>query len=149
VQITATLRNGIMAGITEAGNILDPAAVFVGVFESIVNNGLATVIGDVTQPAGDPGDRSAVTTWAAANVMTDGRLVRDAPARVFRPADDTESTTVQGWYIASAATDGTLLGFGFFTTPIPLPDENSSVTVVVRVTVDPDGRWDASEWWNG
>jgi hypothetical protein len=34
-------------------------------------------------------------------------------------------------------------------TPVPLPDENSALTAVVRLTVDPAGKWDATITFNG
>jgi len=148
-MITATMRDGIMAGITEAGNIMDPAAVFVGLFTAIDDQSYNTVIGDVTEPTGDPGTRVAVTTWGVASIMADGRSVRNAPDVTFRPADDTEATVVLGWFLADALTAGNLLQFGFFDEPIPLPDETASVTVVARLTVDPLGRWDATATIDG
>jgi hypothetical protein len=148
-MITNALRNGIMAGIIEAGNILDPAAVFIGVFSAINDVGRATILADITRPTGLGFNLTAVTTWGAQHNLTDGRRAVDAPVKVFSPVDNTEATTVLGWYVASAATAGTLYQFGYFPSAIPLPDESSQVTVVLRFTVDPNARWDATVSING
>jgi len=143
-MITNALRNGILSAMIETGNILDPAAVFVGVFSAIVDTGRNTLLADITRPDGTGFDLTAVTTWGAVHDLIDGRRATDAPAKVFAPTDDTEATTVLGWYTASAATAGNLLQFGYFDAPVALPDEFSQVTVIVRITVDPEGRWDAT-----
>lgn len=148
-MITVTARNGIMAGIIEAGNIFDPAAVFIGVFTAINDQGINTAIADITRPEGTGFDLTAVTTWGAAHDKPDGRRMVDAPVKVFRPTDETEAATVIGWYAASAATAGNLLAFGYFDAPVALPDENFAVSVVYRLTVDPLGRWDATVEYNG
>lgn len=148
-MIVATLRDGILAGIIEVGNILDPAAVFVGIFTAIDDNGVNTVLADLTEPAGDPGLRTAVTAWSAGYTMIDGRRAADGPLVQFRPADETEACVAIGWYLATAAAAGSLLQFGYFEAPVPLPDENAAVSVIPRITVDPDGRWDATISFNG
>lgn len=149
MPITAAQRDAILASISEATEAFDPAAVFVGLFTAIVDNGYATLIGDITEPAGTGFARQAVTSWGTAYVMTDGRAVRDGPPLDFRPADDTEATTVIGWFYASLVTGGVLLEFGYFDAPIPLPDEFAVVTVIPRLTVDPLGRWEANVVYNG
>lgn len=148
-MITNAFRNGIISGITETGNIGDPVAVFVGVFEAINDQGRNTVLADITRPTGVGFDLTAVTTWSAPHDMIDGRRAVDAPLKRFSPVDSTEATTVLGWYTATAATAGTLLQFGYFPAAIPLPDEFSEVSVVVRFTVDPLGNWDATISING
>lgn len=148
-MIVAALRDGILDGIIETGNILDPLAVFVGVFTEIQNNGLATVMANVTRPAGAMALGVAVTTWGSPHTLTDGRRVVDAPAKTFSPADATEGTVLTGWCLTTTAGGGTLLQFGYFAGPVPMPDENTDVTVIARVSVDPDGRWDATVSING
>lgn len=149
MQLTQRLLDGIMAGITETGNILDPAAVFVGLMTAVSDSGLNTVIGDITEPTGDPGVRIAITAWGTAYRLVNGCVVRDGPSMTWRPADNTEACTVIGWYMADAITAGNLLSFGLFPVPYFLPDENYSASVVARVTVDPSGQWDATTSWNG
>lgn len=149
MPITAVQRDAIMASISEATEAFDPAAVFVGVFTAIVDNGISTVMADLTLPSGAPGDVTAVTTWGTAYVMSDGRAVRDGPPIDFRPASSSEATTVIGWYYSSDDPPTELLEFGYFDDPIPLPDEFAVATVIPRLTVDPNGRWEANVVYNG
>ncbi|NJO56136.1 MAG: hypothetical protein HC834_07030 [Rhodospirillales bacterium] len=70
----------------------------------------------------------------------------------FRPADYTEATVVEGWYIADTATDGELLmAEPFPNGSIALPDETVEVTIVPRLVVTPEGtvEWHAMVVHNG
>lgn len=143
-QMVATARDGVMTNVTAGGRIYDPAAVFVGLFTALTPRGVNTVIGDLTEPTGDPGDRQAVTAWGTAYLLNDGSVVRDGPLISWRPADDTEACTVLGWFWATADSAGSLLEYAFFDNPIPLPDETYAVNIVPRLVVDPSGTWEAS-----
>lgn len=149
-MMTAPERDAILAALIDTGGPWDPAAVFVGLFVSIDDHGVSTVIGDVTAPTGDPGDRQAVVTWSDPHVKADGRAMVDSPVLRWTPADDTEATVVAGWYTATLVTGGVLYRFGYFDNAIALPDETASVALVVRFTVDPiNGKWDATVVMNG
>lgn len=150
MPMTATERDAIMATLIDTGGAWDPAGLYIGVYESIVDQGLATDMDDVTEPTGDLGDRQAVTTWAGPDIKTDGAACVSSPARRFSPADYTEGTTIQGVYVADAAADGNLLFWWPIATPIELPDETTAVYVVLRLFVDPYGnRWLEPVVYNG
>jgi hypothetical protein len=149
-MMTAAERDAILAALIVATRPWDPATTFVGLFEAITDMGVSTVIADVTAPTGAPGVRKPVTTWSAAHVKADGRAMIDSPLLRWTPTDDTEATTVQGWYVATLITGGVLYRFGLFDDPIPLPDEHASLALVLRYTVDPiSGLWDATVVMNG
>lgn len=149
--ITALERDVILAALIAADGPWDPAAVFVGVFVSVTDLGIETEIGDLVVPTGAPGVRQPVTTWSDPSVKGDGRALVTGPVMEFRPASALQATTVAGWYVADALTAGNLLTFGMFPDgPVPLPDETSSVDVVLRLVVDPEnGEWTSTIVFNG
>lgn len=147
--LTDAMLEAMLLHITDTGGPFDPAALFAGVFQSIDDQGVATVQGDVTEGAGDAATRVALTPWGAPHKMQDGRWGIDAPVAEFRVASAAEAQTLAGWFINTAGVAGTLKGFGYFPDPIPLVDENSYVAVVFRLTIDPEGRWSAEVVYNG
>lgn len=149
-MIVNATRTAIMAAIKAATKIYDPADVFVGVAEAIVDNGRNTVLADITPPAGaGVAARQAVTTWSDPYVRPNGQEVVDSPLLDFRPANATEATSVVGWYAADALVAGNLIAYGVFPASIPLPDEFASCPVIMRVVVDPNGTWDSTVVLNG
>lgn len=144
MQIVARLRNAILDALIATDGALDPAATFIGIATAIVNNGVNTVMSDVTPAPEGLAEAVALATYGAPYTLDDGRRVVDAALKQFRPAAPDEACVVVGWYLADTETDGNLLAFDVLPEPIPLPDENKSMSVVVRITVDPAGRWDAS-----
>jgi len=149
-MITNATRDAILAALIETGNIADPVDLFVGVFETLTNNGRFTVLSDLVMPAGAGlATRQPVATWSDPHVKPNGLAMVDSPALEFRPANAGEGTTVQGWYVANDLVAGALVAFGLFPAPVPLPDQTAAVTVVYRLTVDPDGTWDSTVVYNG
>lgn len=146
---TDAVLSTMLSNLIETGNILDPAAVFVGASPAIDNQGADTVIGDVTEAPGDVGDRVAVTTWTGPYKMQDGRWVVDSPVITFTPASDADATIISWVFLASLITAGVLKGFVQLPNPVPLPNEFTTLSVVVRITIDPNGRWSANVVWNG
>lgn len=149
VQMTQAQMAAILAALIAEDGPFDPAAVWVGVAVSVVNHGQQTVLADITQASTSVAVRQPITTWSTPYIEQDGRHVVQSTTKIFRPASDADATTVGIWYLASALTAGNLLGFGQMDAPKPLPDENYAVSVVVRLVVDPLGRWDATIVWNG
>lgn len=140
MQLTAATRDAILGNLIATGGAFDPAATFLGVALSITNNGLGTVLADVSLGPGGMANRQAVGVWGTPYTMNDGRRVVDAPAREFRPASSAEACVIGAWYVAN----GTLKAFQQLPEPVALPDQNRAMTLVFRLTVDPTGRWDAS-----
>lgn len=149
MQIVAGLRDDILTAITATDGPLDPAAVFLGVGTAVDNQGLQTLLADITQGTGALATRQAVTAWSAEYTLNDGRAVRDGPLMHFKPASSSEEQTLQVWYIADALTAGNLLAYGLIFPAVPLPDENAVWSIVLRVTLDPAGRWSAEVTYNG
>lgn len=149
MQLCDNALQGILAGITETGNIFDPAATYVGVATALTDNGQLTTMTDVTEGTGDLATRQAVTAWGSPYKLVDGRWAVDGPLMSFRVADNTEAQTITNWFLASASTAGTLRGFGLISPPANLPDEFAEWSIVLRLTVDPDGRWSAEITFNG
>ena len=149
MQLTAAQRDAVLADMIAAGKAFDPVAVFVGVYTAIADHGLNTVIGDLTPPPTSVAVRQAITAWSAVHELLNGCAVVDGPAMSFSPASSADATVVTGWYLASAISAGTLLGYGYFPSPVALPDQFSQAGIVVRLTLDPNGQWDANVYFDG
>jgi hypothetical protein len=139
----------ILAAIIATGKVYDPAACFMGLFTAIVDNGNKTTLSNLTLGTGSLATAVALGTWGSPYFLTGGNPVVDAAEVLFRPADSSEGGVFVGFYLATAATAGTLIEFIYFAQPITLVDNTSQLTVVKRLSVDTAGAWDQSEYWNG
>lgn len=146
LQLVRDQIDAILAALIATGGPFDPAGTWVGVFQSIDPHGIDTVLGDLTMPTGAAATRQAIA-WGAPHVLTDGSAVVDATARVFTPAG-AEEGSVAGIYLADALTAGNLLAYAPEAPPVPI-DATHPYSVVVRLVVDPTGRWSVSFSWNG
>lgn len=149
LKLTSDVLQAILLAITDTGGPLDPAATFLGVYTAIDDQGQDTLLADVVQATGAMAVRQALTTWSTPSRMADGRWVCDSPAYEFRPASSAESQVLTGSFLATLATLGALKGYEDFPGPVALPDEDHSVSLVVRAAVDPTGRWGTQIVWNG
>lgn len=149
MQITTAIRNAVLPLLIATDGILDPVAVFIGLYTASSPQGVNTVLGDLTLAPGALATATDVGTWGTPYVLTDGRSVVDGAPQTFRPATSADFCVATGWYMADTATAGTLLAFEPFPVPIPLPTTTSQVTIIPRITIDPDGRWSASVAYNG
>jgi len=143
VKLTTNQMDALLDAAVAALGPWDPAAVFLGMALAITDNGQATVLADVTPGTGALATRQAVTPWSATFGLPDGRRGKDGPLLTFSPASSAEAQTLVGYYLADAAVAGNLLGFGFFVDPVFLVDEFSDHKQVIRLVIDPDGRWDS------
>lgn len=149
-MMTALERDAILAALIDTGGPWDPAATFVGVADSITDNGLATVVADIVPAPTSLAVRQAVTTWSDPHIKADGRAMVDSPSMRFSPTSSADATTIGAVYIADAITAGNLMFFENLGSPIPLPDETRTMTVIVRLVVDPiSGEWTSNIILNG
>src|SRR6266508_5895965 len=102
-MLTHQQMTDVMTALVATGGPWDIADIWLGVFTAINDAGPNTVLADLTFPDGDPGDRQAGTAWGTAYWEADGRHVVQMAAKLFRPANDTEATTIIGWYFADDA----------------------------------------------
>lgn len=149
MQMTAAIRNALLEALTATDAPLDPAATFLGVGTAITQSGLNTQLSDITQATGAMATRQAVTTWSNVFTLSNGTAYQNAPLKTFAPASASEAQTLTCWFIADALTAGNLIAFGLINPPIPLPDENSSWSIVLRVTLDPNAQWSAEITFDG
>lgn len=149
MKLTDTTMKNMLLNITDTGAELDPAALFLGVYTAVNDMGGATALSDITQATGDMATRAALATFGDPHKLNDGRWAVDAPAQERRPGDSSENQVLQGFFLASLITGGVLKTWEDFPNPVALADEFSSVSIIVRITVDPDGRWAADVIFNG
>lgn len=149
-MINVTQRDAILAALIGAAAPYDPAGCWLGLFKSIVDKGVNTLLTDLTMPATSLAVRQPITTYGTAYVLSNGCAVIDGPLMNFRPASGADADTVLGWYLADALAAGNLLQFGYLSQgAVHLADNTQSVSAVFRLTVDPSGQWDASVTFNG
>lgn len=137
MQITAGMRSGMLGVWTGTGGPLDPAATFLGLYVARAASGLGTQLSDLTLPPGALAVAVALDAYGTAYLLADGSLVRDATVQEFRPADADNGFLAMGWYLSTADEDGQLLAYQDFPEPIPLPDENSALSLIFRPKLDP------------
>lgn len=140
-QTDATLRAWLERAIA-IGGPFDPAALFLGVATAVDDLGALTAMGDVTEATGAMATRQAIAGWTAPYKLNDGRWVADADPLYFSPANAGEAQALSHYFLASAAVAGTLKAFKPFAPPRNMVDQNSEVAIIVRVTIDPAGRFD-------
>lgn len=147
-QTDAILKAWLTQAIATGGPF-DPAALFLGMATAVTDKGGATALGDVTEATGAMATRVAISAWGTPQKMLDGRWCVDAAAKVFKPASSGEAQTLTHAFLVSASTAGTLKAFKALTSPKELVDETRALTYVWRLTIDPNGNFDANVYWNG
>lgn len=130
----ATLLNGPAAWLAYR-------ACLIGLYTAIDAKGLDTTFADVTAPAGDLGRQDDGIGWPQLDQNAQNRRVAIAAPITWRPADASEGETVAGWYLVADEPGQPLLAWEDFDEPIALPDENSSVTVVMRMRTPAEANW--------
>lgn len=148
MQLTQHALDLALTDLTETGRIFSPTDVWVGIATAIVNNGLATLITDITPAPGTLAPLQEVTTWGPVYAAKNGLDVVDGPIMRFSPTTSADAATIIGWYIADAATAGNLLGFGFLPAPVTLNGPENILSFVFRLSLDPAGTWDVSMTWD-
>jgi hypothetical protein len=134
-----------MADIRAAGGVFDPATVFVGLYTAIAPPaGPESGMADLTEANYTAYARQALTPWTDAYNSADGFVTIDGPALHFTPGDGVIPNTILGWFIASAAVAGILLAIEPLATPAPLIDENSTLSIMPRVGIDPTASFGES-----
>ena len=146
--VLATLQAIIAAMVAEDGPF-DPATTDVGLALDINDRGMDTVMADVTKPQGNAGARKAVTAWSGPYRLSDGRIAYDANLVFWAAASDDDSQVVKYFYLSDHATGNTLKAFKLLDQQVELRYLGTRLSVVVRLCVDPSGRWDVSVHFNG
>lgn len=148
MQITQAVLFDSLDALVATGGPFDPAALWLGVASVIVNNGLNTVLADITPGIGTLATRKAIATWGPTYLTKNGLASADAPALTFTPTTSADADTIVGWYLADALTAGNLVGFGLLPLPVTLNGPENILTIAMRLTQDPLGRWDATVSWD-
>lgn len=149
MKMTAAVLEAILAAIVDTGAVFDPADTYVGVATAIDDQGQATAQSDVTYALGGAATRVLVTAWSDPYPLNDGRWAVDGPIAAFALTGADVNQIITNWTLSDAATAGVLKSWGVLNNPIELIADGAPLSIVVRITLDPDGRWDASIIWNG
>lgn len=144
MPVTLALLEGILADAVAVGKTLDPLGLFVGLYSAGPAVTPPVTAADFTLPDAVDFPAVALTSWGVPHILGDGRVCIDSAAKTFRPPDDTNGFTAVGWYLADAAVGGAVLKWEPIAPGVGLADETKLLTIVVRFTLDPAGRWDAS-----
>lgn len=148
MQLTSYALASALEDLIAVSGIFDPADVWVGCYSTVVDQGLATTVADVTPCTGSLAPLQQVSEWSPVYTDKAGVEVCDAGVMRFTPSSTADAQTVQGIYLMSAASGGDLLGFVPFATSVPLAGPQNILSVVVRLTLDPSGQWDATVTWD-
>lgn len=148
IQTNATLLGWLDKAIA-LGGPYDPAALFIGVATAIEDLGPDTLMVNVTEATGAMATRQALTPWGTPYKLADGRWCVDSKLITFKPLDATENQTINWYFLASAAVAGNLKGFKRVFPGVTLLDQNGHLNFVIRLTIDPLGRFDQDVVFNG
>lgn len=96
LKLTKFELAAIMDALIDTGGPLDPAAVWVGIFETVVDTGPNTVLADLTRPALADYPRQPITAWGTPYNLQDGSRVVDGPLLQFVTAAGPVATSVGG-----------------------------------------------------
>lgn len=148
MQLTSFALASALEDLIAASGIFDPAAVYVGIYQSVVDQGLNTTFADITPCTGSLAPLQEVTEWGPVYTDKSGVEVTDAGVMRFQPTTEADAQTAAGIYLMSAATGGNFLGFVPFATSVVLNGPQNILSVVFRLTLDPTGQWDATVTWD-
>jgi hypothetical protein len=142
---SATIDAALAKLIATGGPFAD-AALFAGVASAVDPHGVDTVIGDVTPVIGAAGAMQAVT-WGTPYVLNDGSAVVDSNVLQYLPTGS-ETGSVAAVYLGDTSVPLTLKGWLVEQPTVPISADHPYSTVL-RLVVDPSGRWSVSLSWNG
>lgn len=148
MQLTSYALASALEDLIAASGIFDPADVWVGVYQTVVDQGLNTSYADITPCTGSLTPLQQVTQFGPVYQDKAGVEVCDAGVMRFTPQTTADAQTIQGIYLMSASTGGNLLGFVPFPSSVPLGGPQNILSVVFRLTLDPTGQWDATVTWD-
>lgn len=143
LKLTILQMDALLDALIAVGGPWDPAAVFTGIATDFVDKGVNTLLADLTLPTAANYPTKVITAWSAKYTLADGRRAVDGPLHHFVGVA-AEPATVKAYYMADLATAGNLLGFDMVIPNKTLETAADVFDMIVRLTVDPAGKWDAS-----
>lgn len=146
MQLVRQSIDAILDSMTASGGAFDPADLGVGVGSAIAATGIGVLLSDITPVTGAAGAVTPIA-WGDPYLLNDGSAVVDSAAVEFRPVG-AETGTVVVVYLTTLAGSGDLLGYMLEVPPVGI-SASHPYSVVVRLVVDPRGRWSVSFSWNG
>lgn len=149
LYLTDDVMEGILNAMIATDGEFDPAALFIGVASNVANPGGGMTIADVTPATGSLATRKASASWGTPYKLTDGRWVVDGPVVTFFPTTTADGQSISWAYLADALTAGNLLAAFPINPSVNLPGPTSHWNCILRLTVDPSGRWEANITFNG
>lgn len=148
MQLTSLALREAMTAITDAGGVFDPTHVFLGIATAIVPRGINEAIADITPAPGSLAPLQEITTWGPGYLSKNNLETVDSGIHTFSPSTVADGAVIVGWYLMDAASAGNLLAYGFLPTPVTLVGPQNILSIVLRLTLDPAGVWDASVDWD-
>lgn len=143
ITLTRSTAASMLAALIAGAPWLAP---FAGLASAIDNQGIDTTLLDLTPVVGAAGVRQAII-WGTPYELADGSAVVDSETLVYTPAG-VEEDSVAAVYIATLVAAGTLMAFMPESVPVAIRALRP-YSLVVRLTLDPVGRWSVSLSWDG
>jgi len=97
MQLTQAVLFDSLDALLATGGPFDPAALWIGVASAIVNNGLNTVLADITPGVGTLAARKPITAWGTTYLTKNGLAAADGPITTFSPTTSADADTIVGW----------------------------------------------------
>ncbi|MHB8735444.1 MAG: hypothetical protein ACYC6M_09105 [Terriglobales bacterium] len=148
MQLTSLALKEAMTAITAAGQVFDPTKLFLGVATAIVPHGINEALADITLPPGTLAPLQEITVWGPSYLSKGNLETVDSGIHTFSPTTTADAAVIVGWYLMDAASAGNLLAYAFLPTPVTLAGPQNILSIVIRLTLDPNGQWDASVDWD-
>jgi len=144
MTLTDRLLEGILSAAIDTGGPLDPADTYVGLYTAGPTTTPPATVADFTLPDATDAPAKLITAWTAPYKLVDGRWAVQGNLLTWRLPDADNPFTAVGHYLADALTAGNVLAYKPIAPGVNLPDATRSLSVVVRVTLDPNGQWDST-----
>jgi hypothetical protein len=146
---TDRLMQALLTEAIATAAILDPADTFVGLYISGPEPNPPLTVASFVLPDATDVPAKAATAWTAPFKLNDGRWAIQANMLTWRLPDSDNAFTANGLYLADAITAGNILAWEAIAGGINFPDALHELSLVVRLTIDPLGRWGANVLING
>jgi hypothetical protein len=144
LQLTLAQMDAMLDALIATAGPFDPAAVFTGIATAVNDQGVNTALSDLTTPDATDFPRKAVTAWSTKYTLADGRRAVDGPLHHFVGVGGDDQPVVSVYYLADALTAGNLLAWDRVIPSKTLASASDVLDMIVRLTIDPAGKWDAT-----
>jgi len=148
-QVTLQMLEGVASDLRKTGATFDPATTYVGLATAVVNNGVNTVLSNLTEATYTGYARALGSPWAGPYQLNTGSTYFQGVMNKFVGPSDDSGENIVAFFLVDAETAGDLLYFVVLDTPVGLFSTLDALDVMLRIEQDAAANWDASIIANG